>query len=76
MKCTILGFKKFTGKDGRKWCQLGCVYKDMNAFGGSFASTVMCSDENDLSSSIVPGEIYDIDFDNRGQMLSIERCSK
>lgn len=76
MKCTVLGFKKITGKDGRKWVQLGCVYKDMNAVGGSFASSVMCSDENHLSDNIVPGEIYDIDFDNRGQMLSIERCSK
>lgn len=76
MKCTVLGFKKFTGKDGRKWVNLGCVYKDINAVGGSFASSVLASDNNDLSASIVPGEVYDLDFDNQGHLLSVDRCSK
>lgn len=73
MKATVVGFKKFTGKDGRKWVQIGCVYNDINAVGGAFASSVMASDENNLSAALKPGEIYNLDFDNRGQLLGIEK---
>ena len=76
MKATIVGFKKFTGKDGRKWVSLGVMYKDINAIGGAFASAVMASDENNLSGSLTPGDVYDLDFDNRGQLLGIERVGK
>lgn len=48
------------------------MYKDINAIGGAFASAVMASDENNLSESLRPGDIYDLDFDNRGQLLGIE----
>ena len=73
MKATVIGFKKFTGKDGRKWVQIGCVYNDINAVGGAFASSVLASDENNLSASLVPGEAYNLDFDNRGGLLGIEK---
>lgn len=72
MKATVVGFKKFTGKDGRKWVQVGCLYKDINAVGGNFASSVLASDENNLSAILVPGNTYDLDFDNRGSLLGID----
>lgn len=73
MKATLVGFKKITGKDGRKWVSMGCMYKDINAVGGAFASAVMASDENNLSAQLDPGEVYDLDFDNRGQLLNFEK---
>lgn len=73
MKATLVGFKKFTGKDGRKWVKMGCLYKDINAAGGSYASEVMASDAANLSEQLVPGEVYDLDFDNRGQLLNFEK---
>lgn len=76
MKATLVGFKKFTGKDGRKWVNLGVMYKDMQAVGGAFASSCMLSDANDVSASLVPGDVYDLDFDNQGHILGIERISK
>lgn len=72
MKATLVGFKAFSGKDGRKWVQLGVMFKDMQAVGGAFADSVLMSDQNDLSKSLKPGEVYDIDFDNKGHLLSIE----
>lgn len=72
MKATLVGIKKITGKDGRKWAQLGVMYKDINAIGGAFASAVMTSDENGISDRLVPGEVYNLDFDNRGSLLGIE----
>ena len=76
MKATVVGFKKFTGKDGRKWVQVGCVYKDINAVGGTFASSVLASDENNLSAALVPGHDYNLDFDNRGDLLGIEKIKE
>lgn len=76
MKATLIGMKKITGKDGRKWVSLGVMYKDINAIGGAFASAVMASDENNLSATLAPGEVYDLDFDNRGQLLGIEKLAK
>lgn len=76
MKATLVGFKSFTGKDGRKWVNLGVMYKDINATGGAFASNFLTADNNNLSASLVPGEAYDLDFDNRGQLLGIEKLSK
>lgn len=73
MKATLIGMKKITGKDGRKWVSLGVMYKDINAIGGAFASAVMASDENNLSATLAPGEVYDLDFDNRGSLLGIEK---
>ena len=73
MKATVVGFKKFTGKDNRKWVQVGCVYNDINAVGGAFASSVLASDEKNLSASLVPGDVYNLDFDNRGCLLGIEK---
>lgn len=72
MKATLVGLKKITGKDGRKWAQLGMMYKDINAIGGAFASAVMVSDQNGISDRLVPGQKYDVDFDNRGSLLGIE----
>lgn len=72
MKATLIGMKKITGKDGRKWVSLGVMYKDISAIGGAFASSVMASDENNLSDSLRPGDVYDLDYDNRGQLLGIE----
>lgn len=76
MKATLIGMKKITGKDGRKWVSLGVMYKDINAIGGAFASAVMASDENNLSATLAPGEVYDLDFDNRGSLLGIEKLPK
>lgn len=77
MKATLVGFKKFTSKkDGRKWVNIGLMYKDMQAQGGAFASSAMLSDENNVSASLVPGEMYDFDFDNSGNLLGIECISK
>lgn len=73
MKATLIGMKKITGKDGRKWVSLGVMYKDINAIGGAFASAVIASDENNLSATLAPGEVYDLDFDNRGSLLGIEK---
>lgn len=72
MKATLIGMRTFTGKDGRKWLSLGVMYKDINAIGGAFASAIIASDENGLSESLRPGDIYDLDFDNRGKLLGIE----
>lgn len=72
MKATLVGFKKFTGKDGRKWAQLGVMYKDINAIGGAFASAIIASDENNVSASLKPGDMYNLDFDDRGHLLGIE----
>lgn len=72
MKATIVGFKKFTGKDNRKWVNIGCIYKDVNATGGNFANAVIASDENNLSAILVPGNEYNMDFDNRGRLLGID----
>ena len=74
MKANLVGVKQFTGKkDGRKWLQLGLVYKDVSARGGSFASAVLLSAENVNADELKPGEAYDIDFDNRGNVLGITK---
>lgn len=76
MKATLVGFKKFTGKDGRKWVDLGLMYKDMQAQGGAFASSVILSDEKNVSASLISGEMYDVDFDKNGHLLGFERITK
>lgn len=76
MKATLIGLKKFTGKDGRKWAQLGVMYKDINAIGGAFASAIIASDENNISESLKPGDMYYLDFDDRGHLLEIEYLDK
>lgn len=73
MKATLIGYKKFKGKkDGRTWIQLGVIYKDVQAVGGSFASAVLLPGENFKDGDLIPGELYDIDFDSRGSVLGIE----
>lgn len=76
MKATLVGFKKFTGKDGRKWVNLGLMYKDMQAQGGAFASSALLSDDKNVSASLISGEMYDIDFDQNGHLLGFERITK
>lgn len=71
MKAILVGYKEFSGKDGRHWVTFGLLYDDIQANGGKFASSVMCNADNVQLSSFKPGNEYDFDFDNRGRLLSV-----
>lgn len=72
MRATLVGFKCFKGKDGRKWVNLGLIYKDRDAQGGTFAQSLLISNSDDIAQKLVAGSIYNLDFDNRGRILDIE----
>lgn len=71
MKATLIGFKAFSGKDGRKWVNMGFAYKDASAIGGNFAQSFIMSDQNGISSQLKAGQKYDVDFDPRGRLIDI-----
>lgn len=74
MKVKLVGFSRFTSKEGRSCCIVGLIHRD-NYWNGFKVLEKFVNPDN-IGCELIPNGDYDVDFDPQGRIVSIEPISK